>query len=553
MTASSPAIFRIIATARSGALDHAWQMFRAAGFDGVDDDPAILNLKGRLLKDEALLAGGAARREKARRAGDAYAASAARQPAPYPLINAATLALIAGDRAASVRRADEALSLIARGVPDETPYWLAATEAEALLLKGDEAGARAALTRATAAAPEAWEDHASTLRQLAAILREGGGDAAWLDPLRPPRSLHYTGHLALSLPEAKIVEQVDHILATEGVGFGYGALAAGADILVAERLIARGAELNLILPLDIAAFVERSVRPHGEPWVRRFDRALDAATQTFVVDEAKEAGDSGFALLVGLTDLVATGRAVMNAANLQSEAVQLVIGPAAAAGAGEAAAAGQSARTAELWRAAGRRQHIIASARTDCPPPALADRLRLVAILAVVPGAQDAPRLAALAGADALLAAAAPLLADPALVAPPRWTSSRLLLAWRNPADALRTALALLAAAPGPVRLGLHIGIVTGIGTTGIGAPAIEHAAGGDGGGATLLAGPAFEIAERIAELAGADTLLASGTFAAAARGAGGVEARMEFIGELPGSAEREDMDLYSVMATGGS
>ncbi|AHE52390.1 TRAFs-binding domain-containing protein [Sphingomonas sanxanigenens] len=546
MTASSPAIFRIIATARSGALDHAWQMFRAAGFDGIDDDPAILNLKGRLLKDEALLAGGAARREKARRAGDAYAASAARQPAPYPLINAATLALIAGDRAESVSRADEALSLIAQGVPDETPYWLTATEAEALLLKGDEAGAKAALTRAIAAAPQAWEDHASTLRQFAAILRERGGDAGWLDPLRPPRSLHYTGHLALSLPEAEIVPRIDRILAAEGIGFGYGALAAGADIIVAERLLARGAELNLILPLDVAGFVERSVRPHGEQWVRRFDRALDAAAQTIIVDEAKDAGDGGFALLVGLTDLVATGRAVMNAAALQSEAVQLVIGPVACPP-GQPPSPGQSARSAGLWRRAGRRQHIIASARTDSPVAPPADRLHLVAILAVVPGAQDAPRLAALAGADALLAAAAPLLAAAPPAAPPRWSSSRLLLAWRDPAEALRTGLALRAAAPGPVRLGLHIGIVTEIGGTGIGSTGIGATPGTD----TILAGPAFEFAERIAELAGPDTLLASGTFAAAARGVGSEGARMEFIGELPGSADREDMELYSVMAPG--
>ncbi|MGF7146672.1 hypothetical protein FHS96_000281 [Sphingomonas zeicaulis] len=537
MTASSPAIFRIIATARSGALDHAWQMFHAAGFDGVDDDPAILNLKGRLLKDEALLARGAARQEKARRAGNAYAASAARQPAPYPLINAATLALIAGDRAESVSRADEVLSLIAEGVPDETPYWLTATEAEALLLKGDDAGAKAALARAIAAAPQAWEDHASTLRQFAAILRERGADAGWLDPLRPPRSLHYTGHLALSLPEAEIVAQIDHILDTEGIGFGYGALAAGADILVAERLLARGGELNLILPLDIADFVERSVRPHGEHWVRRFDAALDAAMQTIVIDGAKDAGDSGFALLVGLTDLVATGRAVMNAATLQSEAVQLVIGP-AAPGDGQILPAGQSARSAGLWRSAGRRQHIIASARTDCPAPAQADRLHLVAILAVAPGTQGAPRLAALAGADELLAATAPLLAAAPPAAPPRWTSSRLLIAWRNPADALAAALALRAAAPGPIRLGLHIGIAAEIGN---GADGMEAA--------TVLAGPAFEIAERIAELAGAGAILASGTFAAAARGVGSVAARMEFIGELPGSAQREDMDLYSVIA----
>ncbi len=73
-------------------------------------------------------------------------ASAALQPGTYPLINAATLSLLSGDRAQAEEIAREVLERIARE-PDEpeTPYWRAATEAEALLLLGRTGEARAAL------------------------------------------------------------------------------------------------------------------------------------------------------------------------------------------------------------------------------------------------------------------------------------------------------------------------------------------------------------------------------------------------------------------------
>src|SRR5436189_74841 len=71
----------------------------------------------------------------------------------------------------------------------ETPYYRAATEAEALLLLGRREDARDALAAAVAAAPQAWEDHGSTLRQFVAIEAALGGDPAWLDLLRPPVSL----------------------------------------------------------------------------------------------------------------------------------------------------------------------------------------------------------------------------------------------------------------------------------------------------------------------------------------------------------------------------
>ena len=62
------------------------------------------------------------------------------------------------------------------------------------------------------------------------------------------------------------------------VGFAYGSLACGGDILWAEVLLARGCELHVVLPFALDEFVITSVADAGEVWVRRFHQCLDAAT-----------------------------------------------------------------------------------------------------------------------------------------------------------------------------------------------------------------------------------------------------------------------------------
>src|SRR5690606_7327883 len=70
---TQPSLPAIIALARAGASVRARRLFRAAGLEAVDDDPAVLSVRGRLLKDEAQAATGAERSRLWRAAGDAYA------------------------------------------------------------------------------------------------------------------------------------------------------------------------------------------------------------------------------------------------------------------------------------------------------------------------------------------------------------------------------------------------------------------------------------------------------------------------------------------------
>jgi tetratricopeptide (TPR) repeat protein len=308
----------IIALARAGALDHAWGQFVAAGYDRDEEDTAALTVKGRLLKDHALRAADEAERRRFYlQSADCYRRAAALQPGTYPLINAATLSLLSGNRGQAEHLAREVLERIARE-PDEpeTPYWRAATEAEALLLLGRREEAAAALAAAVAAAPRAWEDHASTLRQFLAIQDELGGDRAWLGALRPPRSLSYAaGKAGGADPDEAMAAPPD-----ADIGFGFGALAAGLELLVAEALLERGAELHVILPGDAESFAARFVDPHGPAWRRRFDAALAAAESVRHVRPLHRPPD---AVLVALADRVARGTALLNARRLMGEAVQL--------------------------------------------------------------------------------------------------------------------------------------------------------------------------------------------------------------------------------------
>lgn len=311
----------IIALARAGALDHAWAQYVAAGYDRDEADPAALTVKGRLLKDHALRAEGEARRHYYLLSAEAYRQAAALQPATYPLINAATLSLLSGDRAQAAEIAREVLDRIAAEPEEpETPYYRAATEAEALLLLGRREEAGDALAAAVAAAPHAWEDHGSTLRQFLAIEAVLGGDPAWLAPLRPPASLCWVNM------EGEARREFRQRLAGEQIGFAFGPLAHDGDLEVAEILLADGVELNLVLPAK-----HESLKLPAD----RVEAVLDAAGTVMQVRPADGPADGRRAALAGR---IARGAALLNAERLMGKTLTAVGMPGPGAPAPEAPA-----------------------------------------------------------------------------------------------------------------------------------------------------------------------------------------------------------------------
>lgn len=316
------ALARIRTVARGGDTLRAWRMFSEAGLLEADE-PEVLSLKGRLLKDRALRSDADDRASLLSQAQDAYMQACQGRRATYPLINAATLAFLNGRPDHAARLARDVLLLLDSGDHEpETRYWLAATMAEAHLLLGDEQASRAALARAVAAAPQAWEDHAATLRQFRQILALTGRPAGMFDPLRPPPSLYFSGIIGLPDNEDEARHKIGEALDEIQPGAVYGALAAGADILVAELAIAKGAQLHVVLPTALHVFRDFSVIPFGGEWRRRFDRLVDSAESLEAPDGIASLSEA--AIAKGAE--IAMGLALRRASAFATRAVALNVG-----------------------------------------------------------------------------------------------------------------------------------------------------------------------------------------------------------------------------------
>ncbi len=444
------ALVSIVALARSGAPDRAWRVFGENGLDRVMDDPAVLAVRGRLLKDRAAMHSGVERVRLYGEAAAAYAQAHALDGATYPLINAATLSLLAGETDEARLQARRVLVRLDLGGEDDTPYWLGATRAEALLLLGDEQAARAALAEAMRLAPRAYEDHASTLRQFALILAAQGSAAGWLDALRPPRTLSFAGHIALEPDDPDVARRVADWLAAENVGAGFGALAAGADIVVAEALLERGAELHLVLPAGPDDFRGASVAAFGDAWAERFD-AIATAAESIRYPCGKRARLTPLA--IRLASEVAMGMAVTQASVLQTEAVQFLILDREAAGAG-----GESDWAGALWQGSGRRQQVLDAVRARVSGTA-GDTLRdernacLAAVLRICATAIDEPA----ESAEAMSALAVALNTFSPLTVKP--LGDTVLAAFSSILDAARAALRAARCGIPEMRIAGHYGV----------------------------------------------------------------------------------------------
>ncbi|MCW5749407.1 MAG: hypothetical protein KIT36_24670, partial [Alphaproteobacteria bacterium] len=265
--------------------------------------------------------------------------------AAYPAINAASMTLLAGDR--------ERARAIARSVRDQPvddgSYWAMATMAEACLVLSDDHAARRFLERAEARAGDDFAARATTRRQLRLVAHAVGADPSLVEALRIPETIHYCGHMPAARwsdgeAVSTLTSRINRVLMDRDVGFVFGALAAGADIMFAEAALRRGAQLTVVLPFERDAFVRASVLPFGTDWLQRFDHCLSKA-RVLVVDPTHYPHDE---LDFGHGARRAMGLARMHARRLDGDIAQLAIWD----GAGTAWEAGTAADVA-LWAASG--------------------------------------------------------------------------------------------------------------------------------------------------------------------------------------------------------
>jgi adenylate cyclase len=343
----------VLALARAGATSRAEEQLTTCGLaDREVRGPVrlaedVAALSARLAKDRALHAVAGERRVRAAVAAARYEAVYERFGRPFACINAATMALLAGDEERATRLADAARKLLAVSAPDEPgdAYWDAATEAEAALVLDEPDLARAALERAAAASHDDPAARAVTRKQLRLVCAIQGIDAGVLDVLSVPAVVHYCGH-QVPAGTAGLDQLTAQVGASLGdVGTGFGGLAGGADIVVAEQLLGRGAELHVVLPFGADEYEAISVVSGGEHWAPRFRSCLARATS---VTHATEGGYLGDDAVFPYGVRLAMGEAVLRAETLDAPVRQLAIWD----GQADPASAGTAAHVS-TWRATG--------------------------------------------------------------------------------------------------------------------------------------------------------------------------------------------------------
>jgi adenylate cyclase len=341
---------QVLALARMGDTQRAMELYLAHNLDR-SRDPHKRAAGARLLKDKALDDRSAADLNAAYRA---YRAIFAQSQDPYPGINAATLALLTGETSEAQWIATNILTSDAVASP--RTYYDAATRGEALLLLGRRDEALEAFRLAVSLDGADYGARATTVRQLKLILGKQGADPdtceALLAPLRPPATFHYCGHMFAPHPaeESRIRQQVEAFLDGKSAAVGFGMVRAGADVLVAEAVLARGGELHVVLPCKEDDFIAHSVRPAGEAWLARYRACMEQATSIVFASEMDMIGDPE---QFGYANAVAMGLAKLRAENLQSRAHQLAVWD------GSETSVGGTAADVALWRSRGGATHII--------------------------------------------------------------------------------------------------------------------------------------------------------------------------------------------------
>ena len=353
---------QILALARMGDTERAMGLFGSYELD-KSDDAHERAVGARLLKDRALsLPEGQARGGALQAAFEAYHSIYLDSRDAFPGINAATLALLAGDQQCA-RELAEAL-LCDPAVAAGADYYSAVTGAEALLILGRDDAMTAALRVEAVRDCKDYGARSTTLRQLAMIARyRGMADEAIqtaLAPLAPPRVAHYSGHIfsADAAAEARLEAEIARLLDEEKVGFLYGALAAGADLLFAEAALARGLELHIVLPFEEEDFLEQSVVPGGAAWPARYRDCLERAASVTFASEMAYFGDPA---QFGYGSRMAMGLARLRAQHLLAEPIQLAIWDGIPSGGGPAG----TGADVEAWLAHGGRSVIIEAGELD--------------------------------------------------------------------------------------------------------------------------------------------------------------------------------------------
>ncbi|MFN3517697.1 MAG: adenylate/guanylate cyclase domain-containing protein [Novosphingobium sp.] len=162
----------------------------------------------------------------------------------------------------------------------------------------------------------------------------------------------YCGHMfnSGSAAEAGLIRRIDHAVAEHDIRTAFGPLACGADILIAEAVLRRGGELNVVLPFAEDDFISESVLCGGSEWLPRYQACHERAAAVHFATPGTYVGDDNqFAYNTRL----AMGLAALRARDSGSDAIQLAVVSDTFRSFSTTGRAGTRADI-ELWRGLGR-------------------------------------------------------------------------------------------------------------------------------------------------------------------------------------------------------
>jgi class 3 adenylate cyclase len=354
----------LLALARTGATEEALIRYTDSNIEANAQsakdallETDVLALRARIEKDRAWRAPPAQRPAAFRAALQAYENAFRATGSAFPGVNAATAALLAGDGDKAIDLAREiAENLDANPDSEHGEYFALATRVELALILGYQEAARDALGEIQRLKLGDEASRASTRRQLRAICRTKDIPASILTPIDAPSVVHYTGLLMRDTANtADVADRIRTCFDENKVGYAFGSLAAGADMLCAEQALERGARLHVVLPFQREEFRDVSVTRFGASWGKRFDDILGAAASIrYATDDAYLGDDT----LFSYTSRLAMGLALLQAQFLDGDVFQLAISDDAPGG------STITGGDMSVWAGTGKRREVIAAKRS---------------------------------------------------------------------------------------------------------------------------------------------------------------------------------------------
>jgi class 3 adenylate cyclase len=384
-----------LALARSGASASAHDVLRSLYEEGHHDEETV-GLLARTYKDLARETPDASKAGLyLHRAYQLYLQAYQSTEGYWSGINAATLALLLGDRRRSVELAREvsercraSLNQPAQSKSDR--YWLLSTLGEAALLMASWPEAEDWYGQAIEVGCGNWGSLQSTHNNARLLVQHLDGDTERLERIfRIPNVLVFTGHMVdlPGRPAPRFPSQIEPAVRNSlrqrldklNAGFGYASAACGSDIVFHELMQERNGETHVVLPYEKELFVRDCVDiARAGDWVRRFERVSSKATETQEI--SKQCRTHGVAY--EFANQVLHGLASIRAEQLGTRLVPLAVWDGMPGG-----KLGGTAGTVERWREQGLKVEIIDLREIlsqECPS--------LTSKIAVSPGAISARR-----------------------------------------------------------------------------------------------------------------------------------------------------------------